>query len=392
MELNINKSKFIDIEEFKDYTKDEKSKILLSRWNIDNNLLQGTIDSIEGNIFKVNNIQTLDGKVVKNIFIDKEFTVIGNVERNNTFKNEIYQGDDVVFEFIPKNMVTNMYHAPINIVDNSIIKIEDIEDFYSEKDFELTDIIASIKSNESIKIKKVLANREFFENNAKEIYSKQAEIITKEATEKNERLKEKNIELEGINDSFNLLIESNTKYLEKINNEINLAKIEKQRLIDLGILKVDNKECEKQEKVDIDKEDYINYIVKYLGSSYKSNLYYNNSTIEKLYAGLCTNQLVILSGSPGTGKTSIVEGFCDAIGAKKKVISVQPNWSETQDLLGFYNPVEKVYVSTPFLDFLIEAKNDKDNLYIVCLDEMNLAHVEYYFAEFLSKLDTKDRE
>lgn len=191
MELNINKSKFIDIEEFKDYTKDEKSKILLSRWNIDNNLLQGTIDSIEGNIFKVNNIQTLDGKVVKNIFIDKEFTVIGNVERNNTFKNEIYQGDDVVFEFIPKNMVTNMYHAPINIVDNSIIKIEDIEDFYSEKDFELTDIIASIKSNESIKIKKVLANREFFENNAKEIYSKQAEIITKEATEKNERLKEK---------------------------------------------------------------------------------------------------------------------------------------------------------------------------------------------------------
>lgn len=392
MELNINKSKFIDIEEFKDYTKDEKSKILLSRWNIDNNLLQGTIDSIEGNIFKVNNIQTLDGKVVKNIFIDKEFTVIGNVERNNTFKNEIYQGDDVVFEFIPKNMVTNMYHAPINIVDNSIIKIEDIEDFYSEKDFELTDIIASIKSNESIKIKKVLANREFFENNAKEIYSKQAEIITKEATEKNERLKEKNIELEGINDSFNLLIESNTKYLEKINNEINLAKIEKQRLIDLGILKVDNKECEKQEKVDIDKEDYINYIVKYLGSSYKSNLYYNNLTIEKLYAGLCTNQLVILSGSPGTGKTSIVEGFCDAIGAKKKVISVQPNWSETQDLLGFYNPVEKVYVSTPFLDFLIEAKNDKDNLYIVCLDEMNLAHVEYYFAEFLSKLETKDRE
>lgn len=392
MELNINKPQIIDIEIFKEYTNKEKFKILLEKWGVENNLLQGTISSIEDKIFKVCNIQTLDGKVIKNIFTDKEFTVVGNIERNNTLIKDIYPGDDVVFEFIPKNTFKSKYNAPINIVDNSILKIEDIDGFYSPTDFDIADIITAIKSNESLKIKKVLANKELFEKNAKEIYLKKYEEITKEATQKNEQLKKENKELEQKKEKINIEIDNDNERLEKINNELNLAKIEKQKLIDLGILRLNNKESDKLEKLDIDREEYIDYIVKYLGSSYNSNLYYNHSTIEKLYAGLSTNQLVILSGSPGTGKTSIVEGFCDAIGAKKKIIAVQPNWSETQDLLGFYNPVEKVYVSTPFLDFLIEAKNDKDNLYIVCLDEMNLAHVEYYFAEFLSKLETKDRE
>ena len=114
--------------------------------------------------------------------------------------------------------------------------------------------------------------------------------------------------------------------------------------------------------------------------------------LEQFYAGLCTNQLLVLSGQPGTGKTSLVEGFCNAIAAKLKIVSVQPNWTDNQDLLGFFNPIEGTYISTPFLDAIIEAESNPEQLHIICLDEMNLAHVEYYFSEFLSKLQSEDKK
>lgn len=65
-------------------------------------------------------------------------------------------------------------------------------------------------------------------------------------------------------------------------------------------------------------------------------------------------------------------------------------------MLGYYNPLEKNYMSTPFLDALLKfcrkaEKNSKD-VFIICLDEMNLAHVEHYFAEFLSVLQSDERE
>jgi len=73
-----------------------------------------------------------------------------------------------------------------------------------------------------------------------------------------------------------------------------------------------------------------------------------------------------------------------------KIIPVKPNWTSSEDLLGYYNPLEKKYLSTSFLDALIEAQQHPDIPYFICLDEMNLARVEYYFADFLSKLETRD--
>ena len=144
-------------------------------------------------------------------------------------------------------------------------------------------------------------------------------------------------------------------------------------------------------KCDLKRKNHINYIKKYLGVNYQKNLYYSEEILEQFYGALCTNQLLILSGSPGTGKTSLVEGFSEAIGSNLKIIAVQPNWTDNQDLLGFYNPIEKTYVSTPFLDAIIEAKENPEKLYIICLDEMNLAQVEFYFSEFLSKLQSVER-
>lgn len=124
--------------------------------------------------------------------------------------------------------------------------------------------------------------------------------------------------------------------------------------------------------------------------SMKKNFLYEKKTLRQFYSALKTNELIILSGSSGTGKSSLVSAFADVIGAKKRIIPVQPSWTDKQDLLGFYNPLRKQYVSSPLLDVIIEAKENREKygdeaaLYLVCLDELNLAQVEYYLADLLS--------
>ncbi|MEY9866519.1 MoxR-like ATPase [Peribacillus sp. B2I2] len=134
--------------------------------------------------------------------------------------------------------------------------------------------------------------------------------------------------------------------------------------------------------------EMLEHVKNYLLADDEKPLYYHTHTLLQFYIGLRTDQLVVLAGSPGTGKTSLVEGFSKAVDAELRIIPVQPNWLDKSDLLGFLNPIEKTYVSTPFLDAILEAKNNPSKLFFICLDEMNLAHIEYYFAEFLSKLQT----
>ena len=143
---------------------------------------------------------------------------------------------------------------------------------------------------------------------------------------------------------------------------------------------------------DIDNNSIINLLQKLCRYKYDKNLFFS------MLASLSTNQLIVLDGKPGYGKSTFVKAFANVIGAECASIPVQANWVDKTDLLGYYNPVSEKYVPTPFLDTLIdfinEAKKDKNNdkLYIINLDEMNLSHVEYYFADFLSKLQEVETE
>ncbi|ANU22000.1 McrB family protein [Planococcus donghaensis] len=115
------------------------------------------------------------------------------------------------------------------------------------------------------------------------------------------------------------------------------------------------------------------------------DLIYDEVIIEQFIRGIQSNTMVVLSGPSGTGKSSIVSAMGEAIkGAKVHMIPVQSSWTDTQDLLGYFNPIDKCYVASPFMEALADAKQDSENLHLICLDEMNLAHVEYYFSEFLS--------
>ncbi|MCE7980381.1 MAG: hypothetical protein DYG89_04260 [Caldilinea sp. CFX5] len=116
--------------------------------------------------------------------------------------------------------------------------------------------------------------------------------------------------------------------------------------------------------------------------------YYAERLLENFYTCLKTDYLVILSGISGTGKSKLPQLFAEAIGAEFELIPVRPNWNDDRDLLGLFSARVKRYQSTRFIEFLLRANADQERLYIVCLDEMNLAPVEYYFAQLLSVLES----
>lgn len=102
--------------------------------------------------------------------------------------------------------------------------------------------------------------------------------------------------------------------------------------------------------------------------------------------------LVILAGISGTGKSELPQAYAEFIGAPLVMLPVQPRWDSPQDLQGFYNYIEKKYKPTPLMQYLYQhgRQNDlKGRMVMVLLDEMNLAKVEYYFSDFLSKLETR---
>lgn len=135
--------------------------------------------------------------------------------------------------------------------------------------------------------------------------------------------------------------------------------------------------------------DAVSYIQTYLK---ERDILYPRHIIENFLTLIRTNDLIILAGDSGSGKTNLVQSFAKAIGGVSKIIPVKPNWTSSEDLLGYYNPLEKKYLATPFLEALIEAIQNPEVPYLICLDEMNLARVEYYFADFLSKLEERNEQ
>ena len=115
-------------------------------------------------------------------------------------------------------------------------------------------------------------------------------------------------------------------------------------------------------------------------------LYYDIADIRRFIAGMAVSKLIILQGISGTGKTSLANAFGEFLENPSTVIPVQPMWKERTDLVGYYNEFTKSFNVTKLLEKMYEANYSKD-MYVTVLDEMNIARVEYYFAEFLSLLE-----
>ena len=124
------------------------------------------------------------------------------------------------------------------------------------------------------------------------------------------------------------------------------------------------------------------------------NLYYSLKDTRKFISSLAVSKMMIIQGMSGTGKTSITLAFSKFLGHESVVVPIQPMWKEKSDLLGYYNEFTGKFNETTILKILYEASNS-NKMFIVVLDEMNIARVEYYFSEFLSLLElpnSADRE
>ena len=116
------------------------------------------------------------------------------------------------------------------------------------------------------------------------------------------------------------------------------------------------------------------------------NLYYSIDDIRRFIASLAVSHILILQGMSGTGKTSLAYAFGRFLSNEALIVPVQPMWKERSDLIGYYNEFTRKFNETPFLEKMYEA-NYKNDIFITVLDEMNIARIEYYFAEFLSLLE-----
>ena len=119
-------------------------------------------------------------------------------------------------------------------------------------------------------------------------------------------------------------------------------------------------------------------------------LYYTKKDIRSFIASLACSRIILLQGMSGTGKTSLPVAFGKFISCSTSVVPVQPTWKERSDLLGYYNEFTGKFSETPLLTSLYRA-GTSDSIRLIVLDEVNIARVEYYFAEFLSLLELPDQ-
>ena len=137
------------------------------------------------------------------------------------------------------------------------------------------------------------------------------------------------------------------------------------------------------------------------------NLYFPERVLNAFHTALKVNDispLVVLAGISGTGKSELPRRYAEGMGMHSVILAVQPRWDSPQDLFGFYNYLEERYKATELARAMVQfeqynrdqwqmpagwAHDRSDRMLLVLLDEMNLARVEYYFSEFLSRLETR---
>ena len=118
----------------------------------------------------------------------------------------------------------------------------------------------------------------------------------------------------------------------------------------------------------------------------RMHLYYDHKTIRLFLAGMASTKLIILQGISGTGKTSLPYSFGKFLQIDTTIASVQPSWRDRTELFGYFNEFTKSFNETEVLK-RIYSSNYNNDINLILLDEMNIARVEYYFAEMLSILE-----
>ena len=121
----------------------------------------------------------------------------------------------------------------------------------------------------------------------------------------------------------------------------------------------------------------------------RMGLFYEEKVIRLLFAGFASTKLILLQGISGTGKTSLPYALGKFFENDATIVSVQPSWRDRTELFGYFNEFSKKFNETDLLRRVYESSYT-DDINVVILDELNIARVEYYFAEMLSIMEMPD--
>lgn len=150
-----------------------------------------------------------------------------------------------------------------------------------------------------------------------------------------------------------------------------------------------------------DKVDEIEWLEKIGKSCIDYGLSFPRRILYAFHTALKTAEwspVTVLAGVSGTGKSELPRLYSHFGGMNFLSLSVQPNWDSQESMLGFFNSIDNKFDAQPVLRLLAQSQKMKDESYpfglldvmtLILMDEMNLSHVELYFAEFLSKLELR---
>lgn len=137
------------------------------------------------------------------------------------------------------------------------------------------------------------------------------------------------------------------------------------------------------------------FIAQFLSCVEKKGFLYDKKDLYNFHVAAKSSKLLILSGMSGIGKSALVRLYGEALGlsaSQMAFLPVRPSWMDDGDILGYLDKNSMLYYpsDTGLAELLVEASKHPEKMYMVCFDEMNLARVEHYFAQFISVLEKKD--
>ncbi len=137
------------------------------------------------------------------------------------------------------------------------------------------------------------------------------------------------------------------------------------------------------------------FIAQFLSCVEQKGFLYDKKDLYNFHVAAKSSKLLILSGMSGIGKSALVRLYGEALGlsaSQMEFLPVRPSWMDDGDILGYLDKNSMLYYpsDTGLAELLVEASKHPEKMYMVCFDEMNLARVEHYFAQFISVLEKKD--
>lgn len=407
--INLDEIKSRELNNLEPFFKKSDSKLIkeLKKYNeIPDFILLGDFKKIEGHNFGFfKNITHQNGTVltypISNDFVDEVFIQNGELTNGKRYLFEakiaslkervkktnpflLQARSENIQEIIEFNAISEKLKLKQEELEQINSYLEKAEDRYKEKKVEIEE-----------RVLKVFKEKQ---NEANEIIENYQETINQKFNEIQK--KEKNLS------SLNEKVEETNNHLQKMENLLSTLKERISLCRSLQFISEDDenkylnllsaKEFKLENHHDFEKDFEKNFsklsehIHAYL--YHKKSLIYTQYQIKNFLTLLRTHDIIVLSGLSGSGKTQIVKAFAEALGGIAKIIPVKPNWTSSDDLIGYYNPLQMSFLPTPFTEAIVEAINNPNQLYFICLDEMNLARAEYYFADFLSKLEERSKQ